>query len=185
MKTANKILLLVGAVQLLSAAVHAKMEYAVIDRAALLRESKSGKALLSQLEAEARSLQEAEQKKAEELRAEEASLRSKMKVLSPAAQQAEFAALQRKAKKLQNGAQEAAAEFDETAKMRQQMLDQKNLEIASALFQEKEWGVMFDKNIALAVNKKLDVTKDVLERIDAEYEASLQASVGGADILEA
>ena len=158
----------------LSANVIAKKDLVSIDSAQLLHESKAGQALKAKLENEARELQAQQQALIAELQQAGQEFQKNAKLLSKSAQETEIARLRKMEARAQRTLQENNAEFQEAAKIQQEALHHHNLEVAANVHQENGWGLMVDKNSAVAVNPSIDVTKIVLEKLNQEYDAAQQ-----------
>jgi Skp family chaperone for outer membrane proteins len=170
MNISTKIVALMIAAQIASGVVLAKFEYVAMNRQELLQNSKKGKQLRAELQTQANELQTEQQKLIAGVQDAEKEFQKKAIAMNKSTQEAEIAKLRKKASKVQTQIQEMTAEFNELAESRQKALDEENIQFASALLQEKEWGMLVDKNAALALNPALDKTNEILARIDAEFD---------------
>lgn len=174
MNISKKIVALVCAAQVVSAgALVAKLEQVVIDSTVLLQESKRGQELRKQLEAEASVLREEQQKLVAELQQKEQKFKKESRAFNKDMQERELAKLRKEASKIEGTLREMTSEFEAKAREEQERLHMANLDIAGAMVEEKNWGVMFERRALIGANKKLDVTQEVLARLDEKYEQEI------------
>lgn len=174
MNISKKIVALLCAAQLASSAtVVAKLEQVVIDSAVLLQESKRGQELRKQLEAEAGVLREEQQKLVAELQQKEQKFKKDSRAFNKETQERELAKLRKEAAKIEGTLREMTGDFETKAREEQERLHLANLDVASAMVQEKNWGVMFERRALIGANKELDVTQEVLARLDEKYDQEL------------
>ncbi|MDQ5890688.1 MAG: hypothetical protein QG604_562 [Candidatus Dependentiae bacterium] len=174
MNITKKIVLLALAAQLLpTAAVLAKAsyEYVAINRQELLQKSKQGKKLQEEIQQGARDLQMKQQSAVNELQQEERKFQKEAPLLSKTEQQQRYAKLKKKSEKMQRELQDAAAEFEENAKFAQQELDAANLDVARELALVKGWKGIQSMEDLLFASADINVTDQVLAKLDANYDA--------------
>jgi Skp family chaperone for outer membrane proteins len=181
MKISKKLMGLVAALCVASAAVNAGLNLVTVDGERLLHESEQGKALKSQLEKEARALQEQQQAFVADLQKAGKEFQTKAKLMSKTAQEQELARLQKMEKKAQRTLQENAAEFQESAKMQQELLHAHNMAVAAAMLEEKGWNAIAERRSLIAVSADHDVTDEVLAALNAEYKQSSDAILMAAN----
>lgn len=155
--------------------VHAKSELTVIDSILMMQESKEGKKLAEVIRKKISDFQEYVKKSQDELNTMQQEMSKKAEVLSKEAIQEKMEQLTKKKK----DAERAIADKEETLRaevQREQMkLREKQLTVASKMFEQEDWGLMVDKNApgVLFVSKGMDKTAEVLKTVDASYEATL------------
>ena len=182
MNISTKIVALVIAAQIASGVVLAKFEYVAINRQELLQKTKKGQQLRAELQAQANELQTEQQKLIAGIQNEEKEFQKAALAMNKQAQETRIAQLRKKANKVQSQIQEMTADFNALAEERQKALDEENIQVASAMLQENEWGMLVDKNAALALNPALDKTDIILARLDAEFDKAQEAAANVSEI---
>jgi Skp family chaperone for outer membrane proteins len=185
MNISTKIVALVIATQIISGAVLAKFEYVAMNRQELLQNSKKGKQLRAELQTQANQLQTEQQKLIAGVQDAEKEFQKKAIAMNKPTQETEILKLRKKANKVQAQIQEMTNEFNEFAEARQKALDEENIQVASAMLTENEWGMLVDKNAALALNPALDKTSEILARIDAEFDKAQENAHTDAQVMVA
>jgi len=148
----------------------ARLEQVVIDSAVLLQESKRGQDLRRTLEAEAAALREEQQKLVAELQGKEQKLKKDSRALNKDVVDRELTKLRKEGAKVETTLREMATDFEAKAREDQERLHMANLEVAGSMVEENNWGVMFERRSLIGANKKLDVTQEVLSRLNEMYE---------------
>lgn len=147
-------------------------ELVSIDSLILLQESKEGRTLATKLQKDIEAFQE-EVKNAQQRVVElQEKIQKQAKVLSKEALMEKGEELNQTKKR----AERDLADKEESLKLKvqreQMLLREKQLTTAKRIFEEKNWGMMIDKNTpgVLFVNKSIDKTNEILKIVDAEYE---------------
>ncbi len=175
MNITKKIVMLALLAQLSSAAVLARLEFVAIDRGQLLQ-SKEGRALQKEIAEDARQLQAKQQARVAEIQRKEQEFQKKARLLSPAAQQKEFKALEKESKQVQWQLEQETAGFRDEAEFKQKELDERNVMMAQVVAQEENWGAVGNVSELLYLTKEINKTDVVLARLDQEYEARIAAA---------
>lgn len=163
--------------------ISAKNDLVSVDSLHVMQESKEGKVLAEKLKAKINDYQEFVKRSQQELASLQEDITKKADMLSKDALQDKTDQLARKKKDLER----ILADKEETLKAELQKeqikLRDKQLAVANSMCQEKDWGIVIDKNTpgVLFVNKAIDKTDDLLKKVDELYEQPALNSISASN----
>ena len=152
-------------------AADSKGQLVSIDSLSLMQKSKEGKALAGMLQKEIESFQKEVQSAQQQVVALQETIQKQAKVLSKEALMEKGGELTRMKKRAERDLADKEEALKMTVQRHQTLLRDKQLKSAKKVFDDKDWGMMIDKNTpgVLFVNNAIDKTDEILKVIDAEY----------------
>ena len=146
-----------------------------IDSLQIIQKSKEGQKVTEKINKKVADYQAFVKKSQEELTTLQSEIAKKSEVLSRDALQEKTDELGRKKKQFERKIADREELLRLEIKREQVKLRDKHMTVANKIFEEKKWEMMVDKNTpgVLFVSKSIDVTDQVLKRVDDEFEDSL------------
>ncbi len=138
----------------------------VVDRGAILRTSVAGKDLIRQIDEFGKAMEAKYGEEEKKLRADAQELQEQAGVLSPEARQKKERELRERGEALQKKVQEEQAAIQNGINIARTEIEKALGPILNTLFQERGATIMLDRGAIVLGSVDIDVTADVIKRLD-------------------
>jgi len=151
-----------------------------IDSLAIMQKSKEGSKVAAKITKEIETFQNEVKVAQQELVDAQSAVEKQAKVLSADALQAKNEELVQKKKDIERKLGDKEEALRLSIQKQQVALREKQMSVVQQLSESKKWDVVIDKNTpgVLCVSNAVDKTKEVLDAVDAKYDAAQLKSVG-------
>ena len=150
-----------------------------MDGMSLMERSKEGKLLAQKIQKDVEKFQEHVKNAQQELVNFQETVTKQAKVLSQDAMMEKGEKLAQMKKGAERELSDREEELKKNIRKEQIVLRDRQFAIANKVFDDKEWGMMIDKNTpgVLFVSKAIDKTDDILKVVDEEYDKEIAKKV--------
>ena len=168
--------ILVGAAQTTATAQDELPSIGVVDVQMILRNSKASKSVRPQVEKLRKDYQDSVREREAELRKASQELQRQRAILSPQAFAKRRGAYEERARKAQVDFQNRKRRLDDAYSTAMRAVHRSMVIAAAKVAEEREFDVVLPKSLVLLADQKLDITTEVLRRVD-ETLPSIKVSV--------